>query len=183
MPSGDQHADIERDLAQTSLHRAQQIRAPGALCSGNPCPGIPLVPQLPVPSVDPGIAQLAIGLEGANDVPAITPNELDQLARRIPAVEQDIDRVSFRKIRPQVFQHLLCQAVLALEPQTLLLGPIAVEPTHGLLSQVEPPGKGVTIATHLQAASNVNSSLAVDRLPFSRCRVVKDPVRRLTVCT
>jgi len=176
VPSGYQYADIEGDTAQVSLHRAHQVSAGGAVCSGNPDTGVPLVPQPLIPLVNSDTVQPSIALEGADDVPALPSNELDQLARPIPAVEQDVDRIPFWKKSPQFFQHLPCQAVLALEAQTLPFGSSTVEPPHRLLSQVEPPSEGIAVGPNLDTQRDMHSPFALGRLSFPRRRVVEDPV-------
>ena len=178
VPSGDQYADIEGDIAQTPLHRAHQVGAGGAICSGNPDTGVPLVLQPLIPLVDSDTIQLSVALEGANDMPALPAYEFDQLARSIPAVEQDVDRIPFWKKGLEFFQHLSCQTILALETQTLFFGSLAVESPYRLLSQVKPPSKGITVGADLDAQRDVHSALAVSRLPFPRCRVIKDPINR-----
>jgi hypothetical protein len=92
------------------------------------------VPQPLIPLADSDTVQRPIALEGANDVPALSSNELDQL------------------------------------------GSSTVEPSHRLLSQVEPLFESIAVGPNLDAQRDVHSPFAVSGLSLSRRRVVEDPV-------
>jgi hypothetical protein len=67
VPSGDEYADIERNVVQTPLHRTHQVSTGGAVCSGNLYTGIPLVLQLLIPLVDSDTIQRSIAFEDTNN--------------------------------------------------------------------------------------------------------------------
>src|SRR5947209_10322715 len=99
-----------------------------------------------------GPVESAVGLDGTDRVPALTPDEAEEIGCGIPAIEQHVDVCVRRQIRLEFFQHLPGELQFAAEDEPALLGTLAVEAADRLSTQVRPPGEGVAAFANVQAA-------------------------------
>ena len=95
VPSRNPNTDVEGHIFQSPLQGSDPIGRPFAVCSGRPYRHIPLVLEGACLLVDAFLVELAIGLDSTDHVPVLAADELDQPGRRIPGIEQDIDRPTF----------------------------------------------------------------------------------------
>lgn len=189
VPPGRVDADLERDLLDASVQGAHLVCSAGPVCSGHLDCGVPPMPKPRFVVADLLPVQSAIGLERADDVPAVSAAELDQPSRSVPTVKERIDAPAPRERPAQIDQDLPCQPILALEAQALLRGTPAVEPADGLRPQVNPPRVGVAgprkallrLRRQLDVALDVSCAVLVVGLLAGALPVVIVPVDRLQV--
>jgi len=87
----DEHTDLKRQLGQFPAEGPDQIGPESLVCSGQLHALIPLMPERLGPLRELLVSQLAVGLDRANHVPALTAAEFQEAIGSIPTVEEHID--------------------------------------------------------------------------------------------
>jgi hypothetical protein len=88
VPFANEDTDLERQVFELTLHGADQIGPKLLVCSGQRESLIPLVLKVPVPFRELFPVQLPIGLDGGDNVPALSPTEFQQFVGGIPTITQ-----------------------------------------------------------------------------------------------
>ena len=81
--------------------------------------------------------QLPVALEGADRVPTLAMDVLQQPLRGVPTVELDVNGPVRRQQRLEGFEHGAGQRILAAKSQTPLGGAVTVESAYRLGTQVQ----------------------------------------------
>ena len=75
VPFTNEDTDFKREFSELTAELANQVKALLLVCSGQLDASVPLVLEVSVPLRQLLIVQQAIGLDGANHVPVLTPTE------------------------------------------------------------------------------------------------------------
>jgi hypothetical protein len=87
----DEHTDLKRQLGQFPSEGPYEIGPESLVWSGQLYTLIPLMPERLGPLRELLVSQLAVGLDRANHVPALTAAEFQEAIGSIPTVEEHID--------------------------------------------------------------------------------------------
>ena len=120
--------------------------------------------------------QTAIGAQSADDVPMATTAPFDDLSRRIPTVEQNIDRIIIRKEGRDVMQHGTGQADFAAKFEPLPFGTLAIEPSDGFFAHVELHIDGETEGANVKAKQDKHQTIGVNGTTGTAFRVIVMPI-------
>jgi len=91
VPLTDEHTDLTRQLGQFPAAGPDQIGPASLVCSGQLHALIPLMPERLGPWRELLVSQLAVGLDRANHLPALTAAEFQEAIGSIPTVAEHRD--------------------------------------------------------------------------------------------
>jgi hypothetical protein len=91
MPFADQHTDVKRQMLQSPLAGAYQVRALSPVCSGQLYTLIPLMLERLGPLGKLLVSELAIGLDRTDHMPPPATAEGQQAIGSIPTVKEHVD--------------------------------------------------------------------------------------------
>jgi len=87
----DEHTDLKRQLGQFPSEGPYEIGPESLVCSGQLHALIPLMPERLGPLRELLVSQLAVGLDRANHVPALTAAEFQEAIGSLPTIAEHID--------------------------------------------------------------------------------------------
>src|SRR5262252_5947370 len=91
VPLTDEHTDLTRQLGQFPAAGPDQIGPASLVCSGQLHALIPLMPERLGPWRELLVSQLAVGLDRANHLPALTAAEFQEAIGSLPTIAEHID--------------------------------------------------------------------------------------------